>query len=112
MRQFGRIFIETIGLQSARGRLVFFMVASTVIFFLPSGPPINISVWQRLGFDWAPSIGLTRAYGQLLHLNFEAAWQQNPLIYAVIAVGMPLLAADAAKVMKKRATSSEASPIQ
>lgn len=113
MKRIGAFAIEIIGLQSARGRLVFFCVASLTIFILPYSLLGNLSIWQRLGFDWAPSIGLTRAYWLVLHLDFVAAWQRNPLIYGVLAIGLPLLGKDAWQVIKKRtATSSVASAEQ
>lgn len=107
MKRFGALAIEIIGLQSARGRLVFFCAASIIIFIVPYSLFSNISIWQRLGFDWAPSIGLTRAYWLVLHLDFLAAWQRNPLIYAVLAIGLPLLGRDVWSII--RTTSSAAS---
>lgn len=109
MKQIGAFAIEIIGLQSARGRLVFFCVASAIIFMLPYSALGNLSIWQRLGLDWAPSIGLTRAYWLVLHLDFVAAWHRNPLIYGVLAVGLPLLGKDLWQIVKKRGSiSSEA----
>ncbi|HET7630002.1 MAG TPA: DUF2752 domain-containing protein [Candidatus Saccharimonadales bacterium] len=102
MRQAAKLFIETIGLQTERGRLLFFTVASLIILALPYNALAHLSLWQRLGFDSAPSIGLTRAYWQVLHLDIDAAWSRNPLIFLVLAVGLPLLAIDAWRLVRAR----------
>ncbi len=114
MQRVGKLAIETIGLQSARGRLVFFCAATFIIFLVPYSLLGNLSLWQRLGLDWAPSIGLTRAYWLVLHLDFQAAWQRNPLIYAVMTVGFPLLIKDIITLWQrqKASASSEASEAQ
>ena len=94
----GKYFIELISLSTARSRLVFWGLATVVTFFLPYRFFENISLWQRLGWDSAPSIGLTRAYWLLIHGNPAAAYDRNWLIFVVIAVGLPLLLADAYRV--------------
>lgn len=115
MSRLGAFAIEIIGLQSARGRLVFFCTATAIILVVPYSALSDLSLWQRLGLDWAPSIGLTRAYWLLIHLDPVAAWQRNPLIYAVLAVGTPLIVKDMLSILKdkRRAiSSSEASARQ
>lgn len=87
------LLVEIVGLSSPRGRLLFFVVISAVIFLAPPKWPISFSLWQHLGVP-SPSIGLTRAYRLVLHGDFAAAWQQNKLIYAVIIIGGWLLAKD------------------
>lgn len=100
MRRLSQIILETISLQTARGRLLFFMTASLAIFITPYSVLSHLSIWQRIGFDSAPSIGLTRAYWHLLHLDPSAAWQRNHLIFLVLAVGLPLIAQDALSTKK------------
>lgn len=102
MRRLPRLLFEVVGLQTPRGRLIFFALASLAIFVVPFHLLGQLSIWQRLGIP-APSIGLTRAYWHLLHLDPGAAWDRNPLIFAVLAVGLPLLAKDAYKLHKNRA---------
>jgi hypothetical protein len=92
--------LEIVGLQTPRGRLAFFGIASLLIFVAPYSWLAHLSLWQHLGLP-APSIGLTRAYWQVLHLHFAAAWQRNHLIYVVLALGLPLLAWDAVKVWRR-----------
>ncbi len=92
--------IECLGLQTARGRLTFFMIASLFIYLLPIDVLSHLSLWQKLDID-APSIGLTRAYHHVLHGNFEGAWDQNRLIFVVVALGLPIIAKDVYNVVKQ-----------
>lgn len=91
---------ESIGLQTSAGRLVFFIIASVFIFFLPTSTLAEFSIWQKLNIP-SPSIGLTRAYHHILHGNIDLAWQQNKLIFAVLLIGLPLLAKDVYNISKK-----------
>ena len=86
-------------LRSARGRLLFFVLASVVIFVLPIQILSHFSIWGFIGFDQAPSIGLTRAYHYVLHADFSAAWHRNRLIFVILLVGLPLLAKDGYNVI-------------
>lgn len=101
MRRAASTLWQTIGLQTPGGRLLFFAVATLAIFLAPYDWLAGLSLWQRLGIP-SPSIGLTRAYWHLLHLDPGAAWQRNPLIYVVLAVGLPLLARDVYALTKGR----------
>jgi hypothetical protein len=92
--------INIIGLQTPAGRLVFFALASAVIFMLPQTVLAEFSLWARVGFEDAPSIGLTRAYNHVLHGNFAAAWARNHLILVVLAVGVPMLLTDVRKLIE------------
>lgn len=94
-----RLFLETVGLQSPRGRLLFFGLATIAIFVAPYNWLANLSVWQALGVP-SPSIGLTRAYHLLLHGDFVAAWDRNPLIFVVLFIGLPLLAFDLGRLYR------------
>ncbi len=80
--------IDVIGLQTPRGRLIFFAVAAVFIFMISfedlQGLP-DISLYARLGIP-SPSIGLTRAFWHVTHGDFAAAYAQNPLIYPVLLV--------------------------
>lgn len=73
-----------------------------VIFCVPYQWLAGLSLWQRLGWESAPSIGLTRAYWLLIHGDPVAAWQRNGLIYAVCAVGACMLAHDTIILLKNR----------
>jgi len=95
----GRLLIETIGLSTPRGRILFFIALSTIIFLVPAKWPFTFSLWQHLGIA-SPSIGLTRAYRFVLHGDFSEAWRQNKLIYAVVIVGGTLLIKDALTLMR------------
>jgi hypothetical protein len=61
----------------------------------------HVSLWAKLGMDWMPSIGLTRAYWLVLHGDFVAAWHRNGLIYLVLLVGIPLLLKDIWQLVRK-----------
>ena len=94
------ILFEILGLQTPRGRLIFFAAASIIIFVTPYSWLAQLSLWQRIGIE-APSVGLTRAFWHVLHFEWLAAWHRNPLIYLVLLVGIPLLARDVFKIVRK-----------
>lgn len=100
-----QILFDIVGLRTPAGRLLFFFIASVIIFFVPQSWLGEISIWARLGFENAPSVGLTRAYQHFLHLDLSAAWQRNPLIFLVLATGVPLLIKDALALLKQRQAS-------
>jgi hypothetical protein len=91
-----------VGLQSPRGRLLFFAVITIAVFVVPYDWLAHLSLWQALHIP-APSIGLTRAYHLLLHGNIAGAWRRNELIFPIIGVGTVVLGNDA-RVMFKRHT--------
>ena len=103
-----KLFIEIVSLQTPRGRLIFFGIVSLLVFIAPYEWLANLSLWQRLGFESAPSIGLTRAYWHVLHLDFYAAWERNKLIYVVLAIGLPLLARDILLVLRQKKANNSA----
>ncbi|MDZ7786173.1 MAG: DUF2752 domain-containing protein [Candidatus Saccharibacteria bacterium] len=63
-----------------------FLLASFVIFFSQYHWFENLSLWKNLGWESAPSIGLTRAYWLLLHGDVQAAWERNWLIFPVLLI--------------------------
>lgn len=91
--------IELVSLSTPRARLCFWALATTIIFLLPYRFFENLSLWQRIGWDSAPSIGLTRAYWLLIHGDIAAAWERNSVIFVVIAIGIPILIMDAYKLV-------------
>jgi len=91
--------VEIIGLQSARGRLLFFVVITSAVFLAPYHLLGNLSLWQALNIP-SPSIGLTRAYHLLLHGDIHGAWQRNKLIFTILAVGLVILARDLLTITK------------
>lgn len=93
------IIVELISLTTPRARLCFWALATAVIFVLPYRLFANLSLWQRLGWHSAPSIGLTRAYWLLIHGDISGAWHRNKLIFVVIAVGFPVLTLDLYKII-------------
>lgn len=100
MGSYKQIIFEVIGLQTARGRVLFFALATFIIYLLPIRFLGNLSIWQKLDID-APSIGLTRAYHYILHGDFDKAWNQNWLIFLVVALGLPIIAKDVYNVVKQ-----------
>ncbi len=101
MRKVLPLFVEILGLQSSRGRIMFFVIGSCCIYITPYSVLSGLSLWQRLGIE-TPSVGLTRAYWHMLHLDFTAAWSRNPLIFAVVAIGLSLLLADVYRLYKQK----------
>ncbi len=93
-----RLFIELISLNTPYARISFWAIITFLVFIAPYRWLGNLSVWQKLGWDSAPSIGLTRAYWLLIHGNPMAAWHRNSLIYLVILIGLPILAVDVYKI--------------
>lgn len=93
---------EALSLRTPRARLVVFAVLSLVVLVSNYSWLENLSFWKFVGWESAPSIGLTRAYWLLLHGDVVAAWERNVLIFAVLAIGLPLLALDLWKVFSGR----------
>ncbi|MBP9812984.1 DUF2752 domain-containing protein [Candidatus Saccharibacteria bacterium] len=95
-----RFFIELISLSTPRGRLSFWALATVIIYMLPYKLIGNLSLWQKIGIENAPSIGLTRAYWLFIRGDFAAAWSRNKLIYLVVVVGGIVLVIDLYKLYK------------
>ncbi len=95
-----QILVEVIGLQTPRGRLFAFTLGSTIIYLLPYHVVGQFSLWQRLGWTSAPSIGLTRAYWLLMHGQADAAWNRNWLIYPIIFVVVIIVGRDMYKLFR------------
>lgn len=93
-------FIELISLSSPRSRLSFWLIATLIIYFLPYSFFKNLSIWGFMGWDNAPSIGLTRAYWLLIHGDIAGAFERNKLIFAVLIVGAPIIIIDLYKIIK------------
>jgi hypothetical protein len=89
-----KLATEILTLGTARGRVWFFGIASVIVFLVPYNWLNNLSIWQRIGWNSAPSIGLTRAYHLLIHGNPIAAWHRNPLIFLVIIVWFVIMVKD------------------
>jgi hypothetical protein len=87
-------------LQSARGRLLFFIIITAAVFIAPYDWLGHLSLWQALHIP-SPSIGLTRAYHLLLHGDIVGAWRRNQLIFIVLIIGAPLLLRDTWLVLKQ-----------
>lgn len=100
------LLIEIVGLQSPRGRLLFFVIISLAIFLIPYNWLSHLSIWQALHIP-SPSIGLTRAYHLLLHGDISGAWNRNKLIFIVLALGLIVLLKDSFSVIKRRHANSK-----
>ena len=91
--------VSIISLQTSRDRLLFFCIATCVIFLLPYQALSHLSLWKALDIP-SPSIGLTRAYWLLIHGDPVASWERNRLIFAVLAVGLPIIIYDAVAIYR------------
>lgn len=97
-----KLLIETITLQSPRGRLIVASLTHLVLFLVPYSWLANLSLYKLLGLDWAPSIGLTRSYWLLLHGNLTGAWERNWLIFPILAVMWSIVALDIYSCLKAK----------
>jgi hypothetical protein len=97
------VFLETIALQSPRGRIIFAVLAILFIYLSPYRWFESLSLYKRAGLTWVPSIGLTRSFWHLIHGDLAAAWERNWLIFPVIFVGLSIVALDIYKLLRKTA---------
>lgn len=95
-----KLVVEIVTLSTPRGRVIFAVLANSIIFTSKYQMLGNLSLYQRLGLDWVPSIGLTRAYWLLLHGDFVGAWERNWLIFPVMMIGWSIVALDVYKIFK------------
>lgn len=100
-RNSAQLLWSVVGLQTPAGRILFFVAVTIGVFLVPFRWLENLSLWKRLDIP-SPSIGLTRAYWRLLHGDVAGAWQQNKLIFVVIAIGGSLLAHDIYQLVASR----------
>lgn len=96
-----KILIEAITLQSPRGRIIIATTVHFVLAIVPYSWLANLSLYKLIGIDWAPSIGLTRAYWLLLHGDLAGAWQRNALLFPVLAVMWSIVALDVYKIFNQ-----------
>lgn len=100
------VFLETISLQTARGRLIFAGIANCLLLVVPYHWLDNLSIYKHLGVH-SPSIGLTRAYWLLIHGHLAESWSRNWLIFPVIAVGWSIVALDIYNIRKKNSAPTD-----
>lgn len=98
----GNLALEVIGLQTPRGRIgaflvVFLIGAAMSLDILPWVP--NLSVYAALGIP-SPSIGLTRAFVQLLNGDMAAAYDRNWLIFPIVAIAALIFVRDLRRIIK------------
>lgn len=101
MKRFLALFLETISLQTARGRLLFAGTAHLLLVIVPYHWLDNLSLYKHLGIHHSPSIGLTRAYWLILHSHLAESWQRNWMIFPVLAVGWSIVALDCYQLLRK-----------
>ena len=92
---------EIVSLSTPRGRLILLSGITVGIYFSEYEWFSDLSLWQRVGWETAPSIGLTRAYWLVLHGQFTDAWNRNLLIYPVLVAVLSLVMLDILKIVKK-----------
>ncbi len=105
---FKQLFIELISLSTPYSRLLFWLIATVIIYILPYSFFENLSIWGLIGWDNAPSIGLTRAYWLFIHGDIAGALERNKLIFAVLIVGIPILIIDLYGIIKNLKLNSNA----
>jgi hypothetical protein len=89
-----KVVMESASLATPRGRLIFVTLASCIVLVVPFHWLGSLSLWGRLGLDWMPSIGLTRAYWLLVHGRPAEAVAFNWLIVPVVVVAGTLVIRD------------------
>lgn len=107
MKDFRHTLIQTIGLSSPKGRLIFLATVTVLVFAAPYDWLAHLSIWQHLGIP-SPSIGLTRAYWKLVHLDPVGAWQRNPLIYAVLFCLAIIIISDVRRIRRQKTINATA----
>lgn len=95
-----RRWLSALALRTPKQRLVTWAVLSLLIFMADYSWLAHLSLWERLGWRSAPSIGLTRAYWLVLHGRWHDAWQRNRLIVPVLVIGGAMLAVDAWRLLR------------
>jgi len=95
---------EWISLDSPKSRLVCFGTGLLVLLVLPTQHlnwlPIR-SVWETWWGVHPYSSGITRSLSMIIHGQFNAAWQMNPLGYAVLSLIGVMMLKDSLKMMWK-----------
>lgn len=94
------LFLEALGLQTARGRVIALGLASFIIFILPYSVVGRFSLLARLGWETAPSVGLTRSYWLLMHGDPVAAWHRNWLIFPILGILLVIIGRDIWSLIK------------
>lgn len=95
MRKYAAKVAALCTLSTPRQRLLVWGLLTVIIYFSQFNWLENLSLYKRIGLEWAPSIGLTRAYWLFIHGNAPAAINMNPLIIPVIIAGGIVLIKDA-----------------
>jgi hypothetical protein len=99
--------VHLLTLSTAKARICAWLIVSTCMFIVPYGWLTDLSLWQRLGWDGAPSVGLTRAYWLTLHGQPADAWHRNWLIVPVLVIGLVIIVCD---LVSLRSTATVKSP--
>lgn len=90
-------FVLLIGLSTPASRLIVFLSGILLLAVLPTAQlpllPVR-SLYAMAGF-YPYSTGMTRALSSLLHGQFGAAWDFNPLVYILVTVVVVILVKDA-----------------
>lgn len=86
-----------------QARLSLWALLTLIIYFARFNWLTNLSLYKFIGWESAPSIGLTRAYWLVLHGKLDAALDMNRLIIVVLIIGIPLLILDAYRLIRSGA---------
>ncbi len=67
--------------------ILLFIVGLPVLYFVnPSETPLVPCIFNKITGWKCAGCGITRASHQILHGNFEAAWNFNPIIFVTVPV--------------------------
>ena len=104
IRSLCRGFVLLIGLSTPASRIIVLLSGILLLAVLPTAQlpllPIR-SLYAMAGF-YPYSTGMTRALSSLLHGQFGAAWDFNPLVYLLAVVVAVILVKDVCTVYRKR----------
>jgi hypothetical protein len=102
------LFRQSLTLSTPKGRVFAWIIATLLLLLIPYTWLSHLSLWQRLGLDWAPSIGLTRAYWLLIHGQPAAAVDLNALIIPVCVIGLVVLTWDLRRIKQSTVPGEKA----
>ena len=92
--------LSVLSLSTPKHRIITWATLTVAIYVSKFEWLAGLSLYQRVGWEWMPSVGLTRAYWLISHGQFGEAYQMNPLIFPILLIGGGLLIRDAVSLLK------------
>ena len=119
MKKFWKVFLDIITFSYPQYRLAFFSIVILLLLFIPTSvletnhtisvnailfKPLEGKCISFLKHDYCdyPSKGITRGVSSILHLDFEKAYNYNPISFLVLLTMFGIMIYDIFYLMKKR----------